>query len=66
MDGIKYQHLGDGHYYAQELFEQEELTGYLTNRPEDAKRSAYEHVVFDSDTESAFADQLEKNRAVIA
>ena len=25
--GIKYQRLGDGHFYAQELFEQEELTG---------------------------------------
>ena len=31
VDGIKYQRLGDEHYYAQELFEQEELTGYLKN-----------------------------------
>ncbi len=31
MDGIKYQRLGDEYYYAQELFEQEELTGYLKN-----------------------------------
>ena len=29
VDGIKYQRLGDDHYYAQELFENEELTGYL-------------------------------------
>jgi type III restriction enzyme len=29
VDGIKYQRLGDDNYYAQELFEQEELTGYL-------------------------------------
>lgn len=27
VDGIKYQRLGDEHYYAQELFETEELTG---------------------------------------
>jgi type III restriction enzyme len=27
VDGIKYQRLGDEYYYAQELFEQEELTG---------------------------------------
>ena len=32
VDGIKYQRLGDEHYYAQELFEQEELTGYLADR----------------------------------
>ncbi len=31
VDGIKYQRLGDASYYAQELFEQEELTGYLKN-----------------------------------
>jgi type III restriction enzyme len=29
VDGIKYQRIGDERYYAQELFEQEELTGYL-------------------------------------
>jgi hypothetical protein len=31
VDGIKYHRLGDGHFYAQELFEREELTGYLQN-----------------------------------
>ena len=31
VDGIKYQRIGDEYYYAQELFEQEELTGYLKN-----------------------------------
>ena len=36
---------------AQELFETEELTGYLTNMLRDTKRSIYEHVVFDSATE---------------
>jgi type III restriction enzyme len=63
VDGIKYQRLGDEHYYAQELFEQEELTGYLKNLLA-VKKSVYEHVVYDSDTEAAFADQLEKNTAV--
>jgi type III restriction enzyme len=29
VDGIRYQRIGDHEYYAQELFEQEELTGYL-------------------------------------
>ncbi len=63
VDGIKYQRLGDEHYYAQELFEQEELTGYLKNLL-DAKKAVYEQVVYDSDTEAAFADQLEKNSAI--
>ena len=63
VDGIKYQRLGDGHYYAQEFFEREELTGYLKNMLE-AKRSVYEHVVYDADTERNFAGQLENNTAV--
>ena len=64
MDGIKYQKLGDEHYYAQELFEQEELTGYLKNMLLDTKKSVYEHVVYDMGTEAAFAGQLEKNTAI--
>ena len=63
VDGIKYQKLGGEHFYAQELFEQEELTGYLKNLFE-AQKSVYEQVIFDSETEAAFADQLEKNSAV--
>ena len=63
VDGIKYQRLGDEHYYAQELFEQEELTGYLRNML-DAKKSVYEQVVYGSDTEATFADRLEKNLAI--
>ena len=63
VDGIKYQRLGDEHYYAQELFEQEELSGYLRNML-DVKKSVYEQVVYDSGTEAEFADQLEKNTAI--
>lgn len=63
VDGIKYQRLGDEYYYAQELFEQEELTGYLKNLL-DVEKSVYEQVVYDSETEAKFADQLEKNIAV--
>jgi type III restriction enzyme len=64
VDGIKYQRIGDEHYYAQELFEQEELTGYLKNMLQNAERSVYEHVICDSDTERSFAEQLEKSNAV--
>ena len=63
VDGIRYRRIGDESYYAQELFEQEELTGYL-RRMLDAGKSVYEQVVYESDTEARFADQLEKNTAV--
>ena len=64
VDGIKYQRIGDEHYYAQELFEQEELTGYLKNMLA-AMKSVHEHVVYDSSgIERTFAEQLEKNEAV--
>ncbi|AZM82482.1 restriction endonuclease subunit R [Pseudomonas aeruginosa] len=64
VDGIKYQKLGDQHVYAQELFEKEELTGYLKNMLQDTRKSIYEHVVYDSTTERDFADGLEKNEAI--
>ena len=63
VDGIKYQRLGDEHYYAQELFEQEELTGYLKNLL-NVTKAVYEQVVYDSGTEAAFAAALEKNEAI--
>lgn len=64
VDGIKYQRLGDDHYYAQELFEHEELAGYMKNMM-DGERSVYEQVVFDSETvERPFAEALEHNSAI--
>jgi len=63
VDGIKYQKIGDDYYYAQELFESEELTGYLKNMLE-AQKSVYEQVVYESDTERVFALDLEKNSAI--
>jgi len=64
VDGIKYQRLGDEHYYAQELFESKELTGYLQNLVLNTEKSVYEHVVYDSAIERDFAESLEKNEAV--
>ena len=64
VDGIRYQRIGDGDYYAQELFESEKLTGYVKNMLA-ATRSVYESVVYDSSgVERTFAEQLEKNEAV--
>lgn len=64
VDGIKYQKIGEQEVYAQALFEQEELTGYLKNMLLDTHKSIYEHVVYDSTTERDFADALEKNDVI--
>ncbi len=64
VDGIKYQKIGEQEVYAQALFEQEELTGYLKNMLLDTQKSIYEHVVYDSTTERDFADALEKNDVI--
>lgn len=59
VDGIKYQKIGDDYFYAQELFENEELIGYLNKNMIEAERSIYDHVVYDSDTESQMAQSFE-------
>ena len=64
VDGIKYTKIGDDHFYAQELFEQEELKGFLKNILE-VRKSVYTHVVYDSQgVEKSFAEDLEKNESV--
>ena len=64
VDGIRYQRIGEDHYYAQELFQQEELTGYLKNTLE-TQKSVFQHVVYDSaGIERKFAEDLEANEAV--
>jgi len=64
VDGVKYQRVGDGHYYAQELFEMEELTGYIKNTIK-AEKSVYQAVVYDSaGVEKGFVKDLEGNDAV--
>ena len=64
VDGIRYQRLGDDAFYAQELFETQELTGYLNNLVLYTERSVYRHVVYDSAVERDFAQALERNEAV--
>ena len=63
VDGIKYQRLGADHYYAQELFEQQELTGYLKSMLA-ANRSVHEYVVYGSGVERSFAEKLETNDSI--
>ena len=64
VDGIRFQRVGDNHYYAQELFEQEELIGYFKNTLE-TQKSVYERVVYDSaGVEKRFAEELEASEVV--
>ncbi|HET9048998.1 MAG TPA: DEAD/DEAH box helicase family protein [Chiayiivirga sp.] len=64
VDGIKYQRIGDGAYYAQELFQENELRGYIGNMLMDTEKAVYEHVVYDSGVERDFASEMEKNEAI--
>ena len=64
VDGIKYRRIGDGQYYAQELFQENELRGYIGNMLMNTEKAVYEHVVYDSDVERSFASELERNEAI--
>ena len=64
VDGIKYRRIGDEYYYSQELFQNEELKGYLENSVE-AQKSVFQRVIFDSaGVERRFAEDLERNESV--
>lgn len=58
VDGIKYTKIGDDEFYAQELFESEELWGYLSHNMIKSDRSAFEYVVFDSQNEEVLLTDL--------
>jgi len=64
VDGIKYTKLGNSEYYAQELFNAEELTGYLNRNMLESKRSIYNYVVYDSEVERSFAEGFESNESI--
>ncbi|HCG7540879.1 TPA: DEAD/DEAH box helicase family protein [Vibrio parahaemolyticus] len=63
VDGISYHRIGDEDFYAQELFQEAELTGYLKNMVE-ANKSVYDYIICDSDTEFEFAEKLETSSDV--
>ncbi|WP_416777048.1 type III restriction-modification system endonuclease [Xenorhabdus budapestensis] len=63
VDGIKYNRIGDKAYYAQELFQEEELTGYFKDMVK-AEKSVYDYIICDSDTEFSFAEKLESAEEV--
>lgn len=59
VEGIKYHKIGDDHFYAQELFSDNELFGYLQKNMVTSKKSVFDHVVYDSGVELEFANDLE-------
>ncbi|MBX6952412.1 type III restriction endonuclease subunit R [Providencia rettgeri] len=61
VDGIKYHKIGDDQFYAQELFQKNELFGYLKDNMVKAEKSVFDHVVYDSDIELEFASAFELN-----
>jgi type III restriction enzyme len=64
VDGIKYEKIGAQSYYAQELFLEEELKGYLEQNMLTVEKSVYSHILYDSATESNFATEMEQNESV--
>lgn len=60
VDGIKYEKLQGDSFYSQQLFLEREITSHLKNMKA-ATKSAYEYVVFESNVEADFADELERD-----
>lgn len=71
VDGIKYEKIGNNQYYAQEIFEESELFGYLKTEMNnkgnmvESTKSPYTNIVVDSDTERSFAHELEESKNVV-
>jgi len=64
INGIKYTKIGDDEFYAQELFEKEELYGYLSKNMIPSEKSVFQYVVYDSENEETFAEKFENNKRV--
>lgn len=64
VDGIVYNKIGDNEFYSQELFQNEQLMGYLKTNMQPSTKSPYEHVIFDSGIESDLAKEFERNKNV--
>ncbi|MFW6311448.1 MAG: type III restriction endonuclease subunit R, partial [Nanoarchaeota archaeon] len=65
VDGIKYHKIGDQHYYAQELFKDEELFGYLSSNMLESRKSVYDYVVYDSGIERELATKFEQSENIL-
>jgi len=65
LDGIEYEKIGDETYWSQDLFEDEDLIGYLKENAIPVNKSIYSHVIYDSSTvEKPFAEALDADKDV--
>lgn len=64
VDGIVYKKIGEHEFYSQELFQNEELIGYLKSNMQASSKSPYEYVVYDSMIESELAKEFERNENI--
>lgn len=64
VDGIVYSKIGDHEFYKQELFENEELIGYLRSNMVESTKSPFEYIVHDSAIESRLAQEFENNENI--
>ena len=60
VDGIEYVKLNGQDYYAQQIFDNEELIAYLDRNAVPVEHSVYDHIIYDSPTvEKPFAEALD-------
>jgi type III restriction enzyme len=64
VDGIVYSKIGDNEVYSQELFENEQLSGYLKSNMRPSTKSPYEYVIYDSGVESELTSEFERSTNV--
>jgi type III restriction enzyme len=64
VDGIKYERIGENYYWHQELFQDEELSGFLESNLAESSKSPYEYVVYDSQVERKLVQDMEASRDV--
>lgn len=63
VDGIKYKRL-ENQFYAQELFEMEELSTHMKEGMVESQKSPYNYIIDDSDIEQNMAKKLEASENV--
>tara|TARA_B100000963_G_C22635187_1_gene677225 strand:- start:175 stop:3153 length:2979 start_codon:yes stop_codon:yes gene_type:complete len=64
VNGIKYQKIKGNHFFHQELFESEELIGFLKKNMVEVKKSVYDHVIYDAETEFNLISFFENNNEI--
>ncbi|NCS98864.1 DEAD/DEAH box helicase family protein [Candidatus Parcubacteria bacterium] len=62
--GVKYEKIGEHEFYSQDLFEDDELIGYITSNAIPVDKSVYSHIIYDSEVEKTFANKMNEDRDV--